>query len=530
VFIDARNVPDGTRIDTDVAIAGAGAAGIAIAVELAGTSISTVLLESGGFERDAETDELNIGTTDGLAYSPLEDSRTRFFGGSTNSWGGHCRPLEREDFEPRAWVNASGWPISYDDLAPYYRRASATLRLGPVDYGATSWEHRIGHPRARLLSFHSNRVSNEILQFSPPARFGELYRSTLTSTNHVRCFLRANLIGIETDPNASVVKSVCVATLTGRRFRVFPRILVLAMGGIENARVLLLPNPGAPQGVGNTYDLVGRYFMEHPSFQSGLFRKAPSTPSLEFYDYAYNWFNSEFSSGGVSVAAFFSLTPATQKDEELLRNRMGFYTTFAGEENHGRDALRRLLGRPRGARPKRRTGRDLVDFIHHSPQVAIGVVARRYRLNRLARKTHLFTIVEPEPNPDSRVTLSEERDSLGVNRARLTWRLTPLVERTLVRAQRILADELEATGAGNLEFETTPGFRWCNHHIGTTRMSTDARQGVVNADCRVHGVRNLYVAGSSVFPTAGSDMPTYTIVALAIRLADHLRTRLELSP
>lgn len=527
MFIDACSVPDGTRIDADVAVVGGGAAGITIALELDEMGISTALLESGGFNRDPQTDELNIGESDGLGYAFLEDSRSRFLGGSTNCWGGGCRPFEPEDFEARAWVRASGWPITYDDLAPYYRRASVTLRLGPVDYDAAGWERRIGNPQARLLQFQSNRVSNEIRQFSPPARFGELYRSTLEMSTRLRCFLRANLVGIETDASATLVEGLRVATLTGREFHVVPRIAILAMGGIENARMLLLPNPHAPLGIGNPYDLVGRYFMEHPSFRSGLFKKALSGPSLDWYDSTYNFFNPAFAAGGIPTAAFFSLTRTTHEEEELLRNRMLLFTTFAGEENPGRDALRRLLGRPRGARRSRTPRRDVTTFVRHAPQVGIGIVARRYRLNRLARRTHLFTIVEPEPSPDSRVTLSNERDSLGVNRPRLTWRLTSNVERTLMRAQQILSEELAQIGAGKLELESPDDPHWCCHHIGTTRMSTDTRHGVVNTDCRVHGLQNLYVAGSSVFPTAGSDLPTFTIVALAIRLAEHVRTRLE---
>lgn len=531
MFIDARGVPDGTRIDTEVAVVGAGAAGIAIALELAGNGIPSVLLESGGFARDSDTDRLNSGTSDGLRYSPLEECRARFLGGSTNRWGGQCRPLSRTDFESRAWVNESGWPLSYEDLLPYYRRAGTTLRLGPVDYDPARWERRITHPRARLLRFHSNRVSNEIMQFSPAASFGDLYRSNLAAATNIRCFLHANLVEIETDPDTSVVEGLRVATLTRRNFRVVPRLVVLAMGGIENARMLLLPHPGAPAGLGNGHGLVGRYFMEHPSFRSGLFTKASSTSSLELYDTTYSYRNPEFASDGVSVGAYFSLTPETEEQEELLRNRMLLFTTFVGEGTPGTDALRRLLGRsPYPTSRVRNTRQDIISVLRHAPQVGVGVIARRFRLGRLARRTHLYTIVEPEPTPNSRVTLSNDRDALGINRTRLRWQLTPRVHHTLVRAQRILADELRRIGAGDLQFEdeSVPDERfWCNHHMGTTRMATDSKHGVVDPTCRVHGMQNLYVAGSSVFPTAGCDMPTYTIVALAIRLADHVRAQFE---
>jgi len=525
VFVDARTVPDGARIDADVAIVGAGAAGLAIAVELEGTGLSVALLESGGFKRDAETNELNAGATAGVAYPPLDECRSRYYAGSTNCWGGGCRPMTSEDFDPRSWVSDSGWPISEDDLAPYYRRAIPALGLGEYDYDAESWDRRIGSPRARLLPLGTDRLTNQIRQYSPLGRFGDVCRASLEVSTDVRCYLHANLVGLDTNDAATSVEALRVATLTGRRLRVVARILVLAMGGIENARMLLLPQPGAPQGLGNAHDLVGRYFMDHPSFRWGELKKASTAPPLDLYDSTYSYHSPELASDGVSVAMSFSLTRETQEAEELLRTEMFLYTTFAGEDNPGRDALRRFVGRTPGARHS--TGRDLATFLRHAPQVATGLVARR--LNRLARKMHLFTIVEPEPDRESRVTLTGERDPLGVNRTQLTVRLTPRVERSLVRAHELLADELRESGVGRLEFDGDRRLDWCCHHMGTTRMSLDARHGVVNTDGRVHDVENLYVAGSSVFPTAGNDVPTYTIVALAIRLADHLKARLGTS-
>ena len=426
------------------------------------------------------------------------------------------------DFDPRGWVYGSGWPISESDLATYYRRAIPALGLAEFDYDAASWDRRIASPRARLVPLRSDRITTEVRQYSPLGGFGEFCRARLEAATNVQCLLHANMTAIDTNDDATAVEGVRVATLSGGRFRIVPRILVLAMGGIENARMLLLPQPGAPRGLGNAHDRVGRFFMDHPSFRSGLLAKAPSAPSLDLYDSTYSYHSPAFAADGVSVTMSFSLSRAVQEEEELLRTEMFFYTTFAGEENPGREALRRFVGRTPGVRHSTRG--DFATFLRYAPQVATGLMARR--LNRLARKMHLFTIVEPEPSPESRVTLVEERDALGVNRAQVSPVLTPRVERSLERAHELLADALRENGVGSLVFDGEQRLDWCCHHMGTTRMSIDAKDGVVDTDGRVHDLANLYVAGSSVFPTAGGDVPTYTIVALAIRLADHLKARL----
>jgi choline dehydrogenase-like flavoprotein len=514
-----------------VCIVGAGAAGISLALELAGTGIRVLLLESGGRGKERASHRLNAGESDGIPYGPLEGLRSRRFGGSTDRWGGWSRPLDPGDFEPRSWVRNSGWPISYSDLAPFYERASERLLLGPLDYDPAGVE-RIPDPRATLGPLEGRRVENLLLRFSPPARFGTLFLEPLRRAANVRCLLHANAVELATDVDGGRIETVRVATLGRRAFEVKPRLVVLAAGGIENPRLLLLSNRSSPGGLGNGNDLVGRFFMEHPLLTTGRLHPSKGAPSLALYDATFAYHNPALAIDRVAIAAFFAATPEAQREEELLRHRVLLYTTFRGEEAPGTQALKRLTGRARVAPDPTSRGREVATVLSGAPSIVSTLLGRRLKVLRLARGVNVLTIVEPEPIPESRVTLGDTRCALGLPRARVTWKLSPTVTHTFRRATELVGDELAGAGIGRIECfpvedeaRVTP--QWCWHHIGTTRMSADPKQGVVDPDCRVHSISNLYVAGSSVFPTAGCDMPTMTIVALAIRMAAHLRTRLD---
>ncbi len=524
---EASTVEPDAVLAADVCIVGAGAAGITLATELAGTDIAVILLESGGLEREEETHRLNEGENDGLPYARLEASRSRFFGGSTNCWGGWSRPLDARDFATRPWLDESGWPLSAEELGPYYERATALLRLGSPDYGPAILDRIDGRHVSRLET-DEEAVRTHVLRFSPPARFGSLYQAELDEARNVRCILHANAVEIETDGDASRARGVRVATLAGGAFRVQARYVVLAAGGIENARLMLLSTAAAPNGVGNDHDLVGRYFMDHPARYLGrLVTKRPQP--LDLYDSTFNYHNRAFEMDGAPVAAFLALSDAVQEREEILRHRVLFHTTFPGEDTDGMESLLRLSGRSRFVERSIEPFRDVGQVVRNAPSVATAVVSRCLRIRRLGTP-QLIAIVEPEPTPASRVTLGESRDALGLPRARLTWRLTDRVESTFQSLRTLIGDELERIGVGTFEArppDDRPPNLWCWHHMGTTRMSDHPRQGVVDREGRVHGVPNLYVTGSSVFPTAGCDMPTMTIVALAVRTAELIRAQLE---
>jgi choline dehydrogenase-like flavoprotein len=527
---DARQVPDEATLGADVCIVGAGAAGITLALELAGTGLSVVLVESGGLNEERASRRLNAGETDGLPYGPLEALRVRALGGSTHRWGGWSRPLAREDVEPRPWVRNSGWPIPYEDVTAFYERASELLRLGPLDYDTAAVE-RIPNPRVRLIPLQGSRVASFLIRFSPPARFGTMYVESLRRAENVRCLLHANAVELVTDAGGGRVERVRIATLQGKRFEVAPRVAVLAAGGIENARLLLLSTRVSPSGIGNEHDLVGRYFMEHPVLDMGRLLREPGAPPLDLYDTTFSYHNPAIAVDGVAVTAYLAATPQVERHEQLLRHRVLFRTAYRGEEAAGTEALKRLMGRSRLPVLRQRRLWDVARVARHAPRVATAVVGRRLKVRRLERVVAVLTIVEPEPIPESRVTLGTTRCALGLPRACVTWRLSERVTHTFRRATAIVGEELARAGIGTIEPIPEDGAQrspmWCWHHIGTTRMSSEENQGVVDPNCRVHSISNLYVAGSSVFPTAGCDMPTLTIVALAVRLAAHIRGRLE---
>lgn len=538
MFIDTRQVDDGKALIVTVCIIGGGVAGLTLARELEKAGVDTCVLESGGFEPDDDTRDLYRGDATGVDYMFADGCRARFLGGSSNCWGGWCRPLDRWDFEQRDWIPHSGWPFGLDEMATYYDRAHEVLKLGPVNFDPEFWEKAIGRDDVRRLPLASGRVRDTISQFSPPVRFGRHYRNELRQARHVRVFLHANVTEIVPDPLCTRISQVRVQTLEGKRMSVAARLFVLASGGIENARLLLASNRVMTAGLGNQNDLVGRYFMDHPRMLVGRVAFAPEWSRNKLYDIKYNYQNATVSAHGQNIAAQLALTPAAMEQEQVLNARVCFCSEFPGEGSEGAKALFRckqaLLKKEQ---PDWSLADDVATMSREPVNTFLYGFTRLFHPRALIRNVGFQVIVEPAPNPDSRVTLSaHKRDALGMPRVEVNWQIAPLVRRTADRTLALIARELQATGVARVD--TGPSLEehgWPStfekegtwHHMGTTRMHDDERQGVVNRDCRVHGFGNFYIAGSSVFPTAGANFPTITLTALALRLADHIAAQLK---
>jgi choline dehydrogenase-like flavoprotein len=532
MFIDTRRVEQGTKVESTVCIIGGGVAGITLAMELDRQGIDVCLLESGGFAPDDETRDLYRGEDVGeWPYNFSDGSRSRFLGGSSNCWGGWCRPLDPWDFEKRDWVAHSGWPFGLDELMPYYERTHPLLKLGPNNYDPDFWERSIARPDVRRIPLVSGKVRDTISQFSPPARFGKLYREVLKRSERIRVYLYANVTNIDTDRPARTVSRVQVSTLTGRQVDVTARLFVLATGGIENARLLLASNKVQPDGLGNGNDLVGRFFMDHPRLFSGNIRFSREWSRNKLSDVKYHYQNAAVAAYGTCIAHQFALKPEVLREEGILNARVWFSSVFPGEGSEGALALFRckqaLLKKDQDDWS---LGKDILTMAAH-PLDTIGYgYTRLFQPRWLIKGVKFQLIVEPEPNPASRVTLSlSQKDRLGMPRVQVDWRLGSKVQRTFDRTLAILAEDMRKSGVAQVDLDPPiEGRKWPSdlegtwHHMGTTRMHDSPKQGVVDRDCRVHGMSNLYVAGSSLFPTAGANFPTITLAALAFRLSEHL--------
>ncbi len=523
---DARDLEDGAAFEGDLCIVGAGAAGLSIARAFAGAKARVCLLESGGLELEEATQDLYQGQSVGVRYFDLDVCRLRFFGGTTNHWEGRCRPLDELDFEARDWVPHSGWPITRADLEPFYRQAQELCQLGPLDYEAKDW---LGEGES-LIPFAPDRFENLIWQYSPPTRFGEVYRAELERADNIDVVLHANLVDIEANEAGSEVRALRLGTLDGKRFEARAKAFVLACGGLENPRLLLAANRQLSAGLGNAHDNVGRYFLDHPHVVAA--RALVVDPDkIQFYNYDHRLTPSR----GHGVVGCMHLSPQTQRSERLLNYDANLTFDVVGVSGYA--ALRRIW--------KSLERREMPDDLLGDLKTAlldiddtVGGVLDRLGLgsyDTTAGIYRLWSFCEQAPNPDSRVMLDTERDALGMPRIRLDWRLSEHDKDSVRAAHEVLAQEFGRTGIGRIqlrEWLQDPSNTWWDeleggfHPMGATRMTDDPAQGVVDRDCRIHGIANLYIAGGSVFTTAGTANPTLTIVALALRLAEHLKAAL----
>jgi choline dehydrogenase-like flavoprotein len=523
MLLDASDPPNGQRLRADLCIVGAGPAGICLARELAGGGASVCLLEAGGRTVERRAQRQNRGQSVGYPIHLLDRSRVRAFGGSSRHWppdeGMAARPLDPIDFEAREGMPWSGWPFDRAHLEPWYARAQTACQLGPFDYDPEGW----GDPAAAPLpALPGAEVETTVFQHGATSFEGCL--EELAGAANVTVVLHARVVELAAGEDPARVDRVEVARDDGSRLWVLPRMVVLAAGGIENPRLLLWSGRDRRGGLGNGADLVGRCFAERLSARTGYV--AGASPALvrqaAFYDV--------HPARGTRVQGALRLADAVQRRHQLRNCAFFLLPRPAAMTSEAVRSLATLVkGRARRPLPPGLGG--------HVRNLAAGLpdlgalAASRLRLPAGAGVLVLRAQAEQAPNPDSRVTLGSRRDDLGLPVARVDWRIDQADRASIRASQAVLDAALAAAGLGRVAFplgdEDPPAlFEGNFHHLGTTRMHADPARGVVDADCRVHGVANLYLAGSSVFPTFGCSNPTLTLVALALRLADHLKGQL----
>ncbi|MFN2176597.1 MAG: GMC oxidoreductase [Anaerolineales bacterium] len=533
MFIDGCKIEKNTRINADVCIIGSGPAGLTIASEFANQDFKVVVLESGGRKFRHPTQWLYIAKNVGRPYFDITYVRHRMVGGSSYKWSGVCRPLDEIDFEKRDWLPNSGWPFGLGELSPYYDRACRYMQLPTSDFSTR------GYLTAGQAEIQNERIETKIYQHSPPTDFNLEFADRIAAAPNVDIIYHANAVNIQADQSGHTINFVQAATLTGRKFQIHAGIFVLACGGIENPRILLASNNVHQNGLGNQNDLVGRYFNEHVT----LYSAALSAPQEDIFSGVYTPLDYEKTLPNLPPTATFSLRQEAMRAEQLLNARAEivwrptykFGSDYNSLSGYSFTRLAEILSH----------NRFITDYTPRDFMNAAANPARVFRILRqqLKQKSSpnysiaLRLMGETVPNPDSRITLSNRRDFLGMPRLQLDWRLTEQDRLSFFKYQKLLIAELRSLGFNIMEpkleldssgwpYAIIPG----KHHNGTTRMHVDPKQGVVDPDCKVHDISNLYIGGSSVFPTSGSANPTFTITAMAIRLADHIKSKINSVP
>ena len=511
MHIDAKGLDNNSLIQGDICIIGAGAAGISIALDWINTPYKVILLEGGGFDYDEKVQQLYDGKTTGQHYYPLQSSRLHYFGGTTGHWAGFCSTFDPIDFKKRNWVPHSGWPIQRSDLDTFYKRAHKILELGPYEYSVDYWQKQ--DPAMQPLPIDETVVWNKIWQFSPPTRFGDKYRSTIVNAKNIHLYTYANVTDITAEENLSSIKEVTIKNYAGKKHIVRAKFFILACCSIQNARILLASNKQMPKGLGNQNDLVGRFFMEHLEIKAGELRlEKPFLMKL----YMMNF-------GVTKARAELAISEQKQTEHKILNGTISL-TPMALAKN-----MTPMINLWDNKDPRKSADNLFGNFAKAD---------KEYDPSKDDQRTYeLFTRIEQAPNPDSRIILDTEKDTLGIPKSILHWEITPFEKRSIRKIHELFGQQIGKSGIGRVKmmdylkdekdvsWPQFTGGGW--HHMGTTRMGDDPKQGVVNANCQVHGINNLFVAGASCYVTAAAPNPTLTLVALTLRLSDHVKERMK---
>ncbi|RDL48131.1 Paromamine 6'-oxidase [Ensifer sp. M14] len=548
---DLRSAPTGTEFRPDVAIVGGGPVGLTIARELANSRCRVLVIESGSADFEAAQQTLNavenVGepiARDGVespgrgyngSLSWLNDIapfelRNRGLGGSTHTWIGKCASFDEIDFERRSWLPVSGWPMTRESLAPALDRAARLLNLGPNLYDERlfgrlhSPPDELGFDRDLLRPFFW-QFSHERDQHGEPMRFAHV-AAELVAPN-IDILTHATVTQIQLDTSGRRVASLDLRSVDGGCATVWPETVVLCAGGIENARLLLASRSLMAGGVGNARGVVGRYLADHP--RSTLLRF--DWQGIDAVARHFNFYGLVDHGRTQFYLHGLRLGPTVQRREELVN--CAAYPVQIHSPGDPWAALKRLM---RGDHT--RLAGDLAVVARSPGFLAKGAFRRMIQKRGMMHRSdelRFDVMVEQKLDAESRVTLSDRLDRYGVPMPRVAWKIGSTEVRSVKRLARALVSEFGRNALPQPHLvdwiawdeDDRAAFTDMAHPSCTTRMGSDPATSVVDPDAMVHGVDGLFVAGSSVFSTPGHANPTLMMLGLAMRLADHLKTRLE---
>lgn len=516
MIINFNNLDNRVTQLYDICIVGSGAASLAMASQLFDTKIQVLILEAGG-EIITDKDQKIYETINKLHPFPGSmDGRFRVFGGSTTKWGAQSLPLEKSDFNVREWIPNSGWPILYDEVAKYYPKVDEFLNLNPLSYHSDIFNLT---KKAPLKA--DSKLTLNFSKWSPQPNIRENFRKKLSSSSNITLIQNANVKSINLAEDLKSVKSLTTVNFEGKEINFLAKKFVLACGGIENARILLASNKQSIKGIGNNNDLVGRYLQDHPN--AHIATLYPNNKSAQHY---FNYFYKK----GTRFLPRFIFSKEFIEENKILNSSA--YFSFISATDDSFTLAKELYRKYRRGNLNRH---DLVPFIKIFKNIPdlfkisyqYFFYKRIYTPNALI-KLNLMT--ESTPNKENRVTLSDEKDELGMPKAIISWEGDDILQKTFKRCSDFIKQYFDENNLGDLVLDNWVNERdWyshikdAKHHIGTTRMGRSDQDGVVDSNCKVFNIDNLFIAGSSVFPTSGHSNPTTTIIALSFRLVNHLK-------
>jgi hypothetical protein len=525
----------------DVCVVGAGPVGLAVAMECEAAGMSVLLLEAAperGEDQTSRREEVEI--IDEARHAPMDVVTRKGLGGTSNAWGGRCVPFDDVDFEPRSFVPHSGWPISHEELKPWYAKAAFYLDCGDIEFTspAEGWRER------------SDISVREIERLSSQPRLGRRFKNRLTKSALVRTKFGWAVDGIDLNSTGNSVKTLTFAASEQNDQRPSARAFVLACGGLRTTRILLSLQKRWPLYFGGDAGPLGRFYMGHLTGRiATIVLHNPTDVGL--FEYTRD-------PGGYWCRRRFSFSRSTLLEQQILNTVFWLGNPPFHDPDHGSAAASCIfLALKIPILGGMALSRDTLVFHHgsghahlrehwanlfHSPLAgmagAVGVLARRFakrdlrpmflRNDRGEYALHYHS--EQIPNPQNRIRLvGDTPDQVKIS---VDFRFCEDDARSVVRAHEVLDRALRESGKGYLKYWHPPKNRLAEvlsqaldgyHQIGTTRMNDNNRLGVVDRNCRVHGLNNLYIAGSSVFPTSSQANPTFGAVTFASRIAAELR-------
>ncbi|HEX4155583.1 MAG TPA: GMC family oxidoreductase [Acidobacteriaceae bacterium] len=503
-----------TPLRAHVCIIGTGIAGLTLAHKLTQFGADVLLLEAGG--RTKSTSPANEVIQRGYPHPGTSESRVQALGGTSLTWGGQLLPLPQD----------SNWPIPTAELAPFTAEAEHLLGVDDLPYDAPAF---FTHLQQRLPALLQQLPLLELTlsKFAPFAHrnLAHTLGHELRAHANTRILLHARATELLLSLSRDAIEAVLVRSPAGHTHRIEATHIVLAAGTIETARLLLASRSIAPEGVGNRRDQVGRNFHDHLTFTAATLHppaRARILSALRPWVYGHTLHS-------------LKLIASRELRDQLDLTPVLAHLTIDEPESSGIAALRNILR----ARQQGSLAASLRASLPHLPQAlrdaALLAWSARIRRRRYIspQATVLLRLNAAQQTPSaSRITLSSELDSLAQPKAVLDWRIDPRELATLRAFAAHLRAQLEPANLTGLDwnpslFTPDPSAPIANlddarHAMGGTSMGADPHTSVVTPELRVHGLRNLFIASAAVFPDGSPQLPTLPLMALTLRLAQHL--------